>query len=279
MNHQTKLISQVKLTLLDLVPLIKSKCQNYNFKINHLKLGDQDITDSLDLEINNLVTDQIQNKFPHIIIDSEENPSNTYGEWILRIDPIDGSKHVFVGIKTIVFEAVLLFKNQPIFSLIYDPFAQLCFYATKGEGSFVNKKPIKVNQAKIEESFVFLEQPHSLIFENNKNGYFKHMNYLTKLGEKVFRFRNFGLFGLSACLVAQGSGAAFVDISGTTKLYDMQGACLIAKEAGATVGYLGGVEIADLNLQTVDKKKYLNKPLLIANPVAYKQIQKIISAI
>lgn len=212
----------------------------------------EDITMELDHKIGRLVGRSIHRRFPKVQIDSEEAEERIgTGEVIVRLDPLDGSKHLVNGIDLISSSISISKKGKVLFGLVISPFSHKIYHAIKGKGSYLNGKKIQVNRESFTQSFIMHEEPTSKLFKQNPSLFKKYAKRLDKLMATGFRLRNVGLAPLSICWVAEGAACAYVDFSGTTKSYDTEAPSLIAREAGALIDHKG---------------------LIVANPVAYTEI-------
>ena len=71
-------------------------------------------------------------------VDSKERLSKDY-VWV--VDPIDGTKEFIEGVPQFSISIALVFKEEPILGIIYNPAKQELFSACKGNGSFFNEEP------------------------------------------------------------------------------------------------------------------------------------------
>lgn len=100
-----------------------------------------------DLEISKLVINSLARHFPDVRVVGEEGGRDVEGaEYIVRFDPVDGTVIFSMGIPASAFIISLNRENQPIIAIIFDPFSGRIWHAVRGEGSFLNNKPIVVSQ-------------------------------------------------------------------------------------------------------------------------------------
>ena len=243
--------------------------------------GVQDVVLEIDHFIGKVYIEKIYNKYRQdLTIDSEEEEERTgNGPIILRFDPLDGSKHAKEGIPLIASTASLVKNGKTLFSIVINPFTGEIYHAFKNGGAYLNGKKITVSNAGIRDdlSFVMYEAPNSQIFNKEPKEFNAFASQLQKLQKKTYRMRNIGLSTLSVCWVADGSCPAFIDFSGTTKLYDIEAPALIAKEAGALIGNIKGKIKDKIDHNQNDNKKHILENLVIANPSSFSEIQKILS--
>jgi len=241
----------------------------------------QDVSTRLDKTAGDLWAKNILKRFKNVRIDSEERRDcGGRGEIIVRMDPVDGSKHVRCGLDLAASAISVSFEKKVFFGLVVNPFSEKIYWAYRGKGTFLNGKKIKTNQEGIEASFTMCSFPKSQLFKGDSREFslrFKSFEEIIKAG---FRCRNIGLTTLSVCWVAEGATSAYVDLSGTTKLYDLEAALLIAQEAGAKASDLKGNSITSDSLADLPKsndlKKHLGIGVVVAGPKAFGQINKIL---
>lgn len=108
-----------------------------------------------DLKINDLVINEISEKFPdHSIQGEEGNRIVDKSEYVWVCDPIDGTKPFMLGIPIATFSLALVKDGEVIVGVVYDPFCNRLFSASKGNGSYLNGTKISVSKTeKLENSF------------------------------------------------------------------------------------------------------------------------------
>jgi fructose-1,6-bisphosphatase/inositol monophosphatase family enzyme len=109
----------------------------------------------VDKKINQLVIDTIHQEFPeHSILAEEGSDLTRSKEFVWICDPIDGTFPFMHGIPTSTFVLALVHDGQPILGVVYDPFMDRLFTATKGNGTMLNGTPIhtKLTTSILDES-------------------------------------------------------------------------------------------------------------------------------
>lgn len=278
-NELLKLASEIN-NEIKRVFKIKKNTGKLNFE--NYSIGAQDITTELDHSIGKMYINKIYKKFSKLLtIDSEETTERTgKGNITLRLDPLDGTKHLFTGIPFLSSTVSIVEDNDAKFSMVLDVFAENVYHAFLDGGAFINNSPIKTSNLGINNdfSFVMYESVNPILYPKDPVKYNLFIQKLSLVSQKTYRMRNFGLSSLSVCYVADGSASAFIDFSNTTKIYDIEAAILIAKESGAIVGDLNGNNIEKVSYQEKGDKK-LDNNLIIANKIAYEDIINIFSKV
>jgi fructose-1,6-bisphosphatase/inositol monophosphatase family enzyme len=268
--------------LLTLVPeIIKELRTGFSDNVQNSKFGEmlQDVTLEYDRKIGQFVGSKVIANFQDVLVDSEEVEDRMgSGNYVLRIDPIDGSKHFAAGIP--IFSSIfsLSYEGQTLFSLIVEPFSERAYWAFKDSGAYLNGRKITVNNLSVKDSFVFVEHPQLQISNLDYDGFYKLNEKLFKLMNVAFRIRDVGNFGIAGGLVAQGAISAFVNFSYTTKLYDIEGPAFIIQESGGLIGDLNGNIVESIKYDDSTSKKFINANLICANPKAYREIVEIVNS-
>lgn len=241
----------------------------------------QDLATELDHAIGKLYIEKVFNKYRSFLkIDSEEEEERLGdGEIVMRFDPLDGTKHFFKGIPMLASAVALVVDGVTKFGMVLNIFSKETYHAFEGHGAYLNNKRITVSNSGISDNFSFImyESPHLKIYSDDEDAHLLCLEKISEISKHTYRMRNFGLSSLSICLVADGSCPAYVDLSGgTTKLYDVEAAVLIASEAGAIIGDTQGNtdNILEHNSEGVKK---LTKQLLVANQRSFAQIITILN--
>jgi len=105
---------------------------------------DQTVVTKADTEINEFLINQVKEKYPEHSVDGEEEQ---FGEsnYIWVCDPVDGTAAYSRRIPVAVFSLALVVDGAPQIGVVYDPFTDSIYYATKGNGAYRNGNVIKVN--------------------------------------------------------------------------------------------------------------------------------------
>lgn len=108
--------------------------------------ADHTIVTKADNEINEYLIKQVKKYFPTHSVDGEECDYEGKSKHVWICDPVDGTAMYARQFPVAVFSLALVENGDPVFGVILDPFTNKMFYASKGEGAYINGKPIHVNQ-------------------------------------------------------------------------------------------------------------------------------------
>lgn len=166
------------------------------------------------------------------------------------IDPLDGTNNFVLGIPYFAVSIGLMVDREIVAGVIYHPILDETYSAEKGQGAFLDGKPLQVSSE---------TDPHRLTIGwcGAYGTDFVNFINLLRLQPRPKRRTNTWCPTLDLCLLAQGKIEAFI-IEGA-QLYDFCAGKLIAREAGATVTDLSG------NPETEDSNRFFivgNSPQL-----------------
>jgi len=200
------------------------KWSKENFHVNSKKSRTDLVTD-VDYRIQEYLIEQINKSFSNSLFLAEESgltktpDKNEY--WV--IDPIDGTVNFSRGLPENCISLAFVENKEPTLGIIYAPFMDLFYFATKDQGAFLNDEKINPQWAvNFEDAMLSL---------GNKRG--KTHTYFKALEEKVMRIRLFGTAALQIAYVASGYLDAFISIR--SHPWDVAAGYLILKESGGKI--------------------------------------------
>ena len=218
-----------------------------------------------DTEINDLVIKTIREKYPDHSIHGEEKSDYRESKYLWVCDPVDGTVPYSSGISASTFSLALVLDGVSTVGVVYDPFNDRLFYATKGGGAFMNDTPIHVsNQSTLENAVIDLESLYhsKLNLEANLSNSLR--DTLTDLGVKTTQLWS---TILPTVLVAQGKFTAVVFNSKT--IQDGAAIKVIVDEAGGKVTDVYGKD------QRYDE---LARGYIASNGLVHDELVKIVSS-
>ena len=161
---------------------------------------------------------------------AEENTSTTRGErfnWI--IDPLDGTTNFIHGLPCFAISVALTEYDIPVLGIIYEINLDECFYACKGNGAWLNGKPISVaDTEKFDESFIATGFPY-----NNYGRLDAYLELMKHLLLNTRGIRRLGSAATDLAYVACGRFDAFYEYG--LSPWDVAAGIILIQEAGGTV--------------------------------------------
>lgn len=182
-----------------------------------------------DIEVNQLVIDRLSAAFPDHSLMGEEGSVIKEGPFVWVFDPIDGTVPYVRGIPTNAFSLALVEDGEPIVGVIYDPYLNHLYYASKGGGCFIGDVRLHVSGA--------TEVSGTYVVTDGRN-YFRNLSFLERFRENNLRFLSYSSTVYGQMLVANGQveGAVY---SGS-KPWDQAAAKILIEEAGGVTSSLRG---------------------------------------
>lgn len=219
------------LKLVDIVKETKSLLLNNDEASQVMEKGTADYVTQVDLHVQEYMRHRLGREWPEIQFMGEEKDNSDLdfagALWIL--DPVDGTTNLIHDFQCSAVSLGLCDQGEIVCGVIYNPFTDEVFYAAKGEGAYLNGKPIHVTDvSEIGKSLIsFGTTPYEKNYADRNFALFK----------KVFMdcqdLRRMGSAALDLAYVACGRHEAFFEQN--LKPWDFAAGTIIVKEAGGTV--------------------------------------------
>ena len=115
----------------------------------HIKVkGPADYVTQVDTDIQNFLSCELGKLTPDIqFLGEEEGLHEMSGDTYWILDPIDGTTNLIHDYQHSVVSLGLYEKGEITLGVIYDPYREDIYHAQKGQGSFLNGRPIHVSEA------------------------------------------------------------------------------------------------------------------------------------
>jgi myo-inositol-1(or 4)-monophosphatase len=202
-----------------------------------------DIKLELDVRCQKLIERTLRAAFPKIALLGEEGDSgdvNAAYRWV--VDPIDGTVNYAHGIPLAAVSIALEERNvrcqvpgvrsktrsaqyATVVGVIYDPFQDELWTASRGEPARCNGRVIRVSK-RVKTS----EAMAAIGFAKSKGSLLKSLPYFGRLARRVRKVRNMGSAALALAYVAMGRFDAYVERG--ISLWDIAAGGLIVECAG-----------------------------------------------
>lgn len=221
--------------------------------------GAADYVTKVDVAVQEYLRQALKKISPDIILLAEEQENNHLTDdksyWIL--DPIDGTTNLIHDYHMSAVSLGLYENGTITFGVVYNPFTEETFHAVRGQGAFLNGKPIQVSHR---ESFAdCVISFGSCPYEKDK------ATWLFPIFEKVFMetadFRRSASAALDLCYVASGRVDGYFELN--LKPWDYAAGSLIVKEAGGKITDWEGKEMPYLE----------NASILAVTPEIYGRLR------
>ncbi len=191
----------------------------------------QDFVTAVDFRVQNAICHRLRENWPEIQFMGEEKDNSDIDfsrpYWVL--DPIDGTTNFIHDFRASVISLALVVEHDPIFGVVYDPYAGEEFTAVRGRGAFLNGRPIRVSAAAaLSEALVFVGTAPYRRAEMDEN--FRRIQRVYLSSHDI---RRFGCTALELCYLACGRADGQFEFG--TKPWDIAAGWLILREAGGEV--------------------------------------------
>ncbi|GAB2559891.1 inositol monophosphatase family protein [Nocardia heshunensis] len=225
--------------------------------------GDRDLVTELDVTIQQTVRAYLADETPEIAFIGEEGgPDGLEGgtqelSWVL--DPIDGTSNFIHGLPLCAVSLALVQRGIPIVGVVGAPFLGLEYYATEGEGAFVNGRPMQ-NSGVESLSGAIVSLGDYSVGEGAAGKNRVRLAVTAGLADRVERIRMFGSAALDLVWVAEGRTDACILLS--NKPWDTAAGVLIARESGAVVTDSNGTPHSSTAVHTIAATPLISAALL-----------------
>lgn len=234
-------------------------------QIEHLNTHEKtpgDFVSQVDVQAEEILKNMLWEKFPHHCILAEESglqkPKDADEEHLWIIDPLDGTSNYLHGFRECAISMAYMYQNKTEAALVYNPFTEEMFTATRGEGAQLNQRRIRVT-TQPEPSMVLIgtgfpfKKPEMMA---------QHLEFLRQVLEIYPDIRRCGSAALDLCAVACGRLQGFFEIG--LKSWDIAAGALMVQESG---GIVSSMQTRESFLQSGN--------IIAAAPDVYQQLKKI----
>jgi len=196
--------------------------------------GGIELVTNADMISNDIIKNEVLKLYPEHAFLSEEDTDRNYDikkpTWV--IDPIDGTVNYASGHQMAAVSIAYAEDNTVRAGVVYNPFMDELFYASENTGAFLNGKPIYVKDAPaLRKCLVATGFPYVRNGEDVREIFARMERLLPNIGD----FRRLGSAALDICWVACGRLQCYYEAH--LSPWDVAAARIIAKEAGAAIGY------------------------------------------
>lgn len=229
------------------LPCIRETGHWIQSAISQVKSGDiiykgtNDLVSFVDQQAESKLKEGLSAIFPEAQFIAEESDAN-YGVvgngyyWV--IDPLDGTTNFLHGLPVYAVSVGLIHDKQPILGMIYEPNRDEMFYASKGNGAFLNDKPIQVSATQtLASSLLATGFPYYDFSYQDR-----YLDLLKELMQKSHGLRRMGAASIDLAYTACGRFEGFFEAN--LKPWDVAAGKIIIEEAGGRVtNFSGGEEV------------------------------------
>lgn len=192
--------------------------------------GSTDLVTEVDFRCEQYLVASIRTAFPsHSILTEEAGAVNGENTDHWYIDPLDGTVNYSRRIPFYVISIAFETEGKLTLGVVYDPSHDECFTAERGNGAWLNGKPLRVNPADDLEKTL-----HTTAFARQDSGKFeRNLRNFAHLSRYSLGVRRMGCAALELCYVACGRVDAYWEQG--INAWDIAAAALVVEEAGVVV--------------------------------------------
>ncbi len=209
-------------------------------RVRYREKGKHDLVTEADVTSQKVIRELIAANFPdHDFLGEEDadaiavakNASQSGYRWV--VGPLDGTANFVHGLGNYAVSVALQQHGEIICGVVFDPVANECFAAAKGQGARLNGEPIQVSdcpaldQAMIAASFA----------PNVPRGSIEIARFIEVLHASQ-SVRRLGSAALNLCYIGAGRLDGYWATS--VKIWDIAAGLLILTEAGGTISQIDG---------------------------------------
>ena len=206
------------------------------------------------------ILERIVRAFPdHAIVAEESGDHGGAADYIWYVDPLDGTTNYAHGFPIFAVSIGLTYKGESIVAAVFAPALGELFTATKGGGTLLNGRPVRVSQAPdLESSMV-------------ATGFYPPVQDLKNVDEFVAMMQNSqavrrpGAASMDLAYVACGRFDGYWEFR--LAPWDVAAGCLLVTEAGGSVTNIDG--------STFD---IYGKAILATNSLIHGEMQEVLAS-
>lgn len=201
------------------------KVQNLEFKSTAF-----DVVTAADKESQARIIEIIRANFPlhQILAEESTQVSTTASDYKWIIDPLDGTTNFAHSMPIFSVSIAVEERGKVIMGAVYSPIARELFYAERGEGAWLNDKPMRVSEtSELSKALLVTGFP----YERSQIDYL--LKYVREVLNQAHGLLRLGSAALDLCYVACGRLEGFWEFF--LNPWDTAAGYLIVEEAGGKV--------------------------------------------
>ena len=191
------------------------------------KSGQRDVVTEYDRRVQALLMQRLRDAVPGAHFFCEETPERDRldSEHLFIIDPIDGTINFVHGFHHSCISVAYAERGTVLIGAVYNPYVDELFTAIRGQGAFLNGRPIHVADTPLSESVVcYGTSPYDTSLADRTFALARTMY------DASLDLRREGSAALDLCTVAAGRAGLYFELQ--TSLWDYAAGALIVCEAG-----------------------------------------------
>lgn len=201
-----------------------------------------DLVTEVDYASESLIITGLRREFPdHDIIGEESSGSAAIAPdgYAWCIDPLDGTTNFVYGIPFCSVSIGLLFNGEVVAGVVYDPFRDECFGASRGGGCFLNDRAVRVDATRkmLSQALLVTGYPENKSYSERLLRIDYH-----KVAQSCSNLRALGSAALELAYVACGRLTGLWE--NPLMPWDVAAGSLLVQEAGGRVTDIDGKKLS-----------------------------------
>ncbi|MGL5977542.1 MAG: inositol monophosphatase family protein [Erysipelotrichaceae bacterium] len=220
----TSVLEEVKAIAKEAGTMIK-EASNHNV---YIKEGRNNFVTDMDIKSQALIISRLEGLVAGASFIAEEKENQKHSGYAWVIDPIDGTTNFMHGYQHSCISIGLLLDEESVLGVVYNPYLDELFYATKGNGAYLNGNKIQVSNRDLSNALVMYgTSPYNIEAVDHSFAIIKDIYLATR------DLRRSGSAALDLCYVACGRADAFYEA--VLAPWDFSAATCIIQEAGGMI--------------------------------------------
>lgn len=199
-----------------------------------------DLVTEADQESEALIMEILHNRYPdHAVLGEETGRCfNEESDFLWIVDPLDGTTNYTHQFPMVSISIGLVYRNEPIVGVVYNPILNELFQAATGLGAHCNGIPIKVSAvSELSKSLLVTGFPYNR--RETKDNNYREFFHMTHVSQGV---RRIGSAAIDLAYVAAGRLDGYWEKG--LKPWDMAAGVVLLREAG---GRVTSYDLSDFN--------------------------------
>jgi myo-inositol-1(or 4)-monophosphatase len=219
--------------------------------------GPIDLVTEMDRQSEDLVVEMLHRAYPeHGILGEEGSRSLTQHDCRWVIDPLDGTTNYTYSYPLFGVSIALELHGEITLGVVYNPILDELFTAEKGQGAWLNGKPIRVSEtSELSKSLLASGFPYDIMTSKRNN-----CHEWERLIKSTISVRCDGSAALDLCHTACGRLDGYWELD--LEPWDMAAGALIIQEAGGLVTCVDGKPFSHLQRSIIASNGLLHRAVL-----------------
>jgi len=190
---------------------------------------DRSLVTSADTHAEDIIKRVLAKSFPSYSFIGEESGFQDKGsDYVWVVDPLDGTTNFIMENPFFAVSIGLAYRERIIMGVVHYPFQDETFYASRGEGAYLNDKPINISKHSSLETSVI-----TFCHGRDRDSVAQIIDIFGRLKTMNDRVRQVGAASLELCYVACGRTGCF--LMPGMNAWDVAAGAMVVREAGGKV--------------------------------------------